>query len=156
MTDSGTSTGRACDGYEPIEQKPGRSSKSRGNLALIRVGTTCGSEEETRYLQFFFEKTLMQFQTFFPDDLWSRCLPQIAESESCIRHALVALSSYHRRYIDRQVQDGGASFALGQYNLAIKGLVRSPQGPPQPPHIYLVSCLIFICIEVSVGCAYVA
>lgn len=68
----------------------------------------------------------------------------LAQEERCIRHALLALSSYHERYLYQQGHSSEAPFALSQYNQAIKSLISS-RG--ESPHLNLLTCLIFICIE---------
>ena len=140
----GTSTGRTCDGYD--RQYRSKLLPQITALDLFRVRTNLGNTtQESQYLQFFMERTVMQLQTFFPDELWNNCLPQVAYSESSIRHALVAFSLYHERYMQNRNDD--ATFALTQYNLAIKELTKD-RGSPKP-QIQLMSCLIFICIHVS-------
>lgn len=135
----GMSTNRICDGYEPFL-------KQAKDLALIRIATTMGSgHQEARSLQFFLEKTMVQFQTYFPDILWETCILRRANEDSSIRHGLIALSAYHEQFVYRHQQDN--PFALRQYNLAIKGLMGSGLRQPHP-HISLLSCLIFIYIEV--------
>jgi hypothetical protein len=96
-------------------------------------------------LQFFVEQTAVQFGTFVPDDLWSSRVLQLAHSNTCIRHALVALSSYHERYWSRDAA-GEPLYGLRQYNQAINELVRADRSSHL--HIQLVSCTVFICIEV--------
>lgn len=136
-----------CDGYE----SPPSSGVSTPSLTLTRIAESSATSQEVRALQFFVERTAVQFGTFVPDDLWSSRVLQLAHSNICIRHALVALSSYHERYWSRDV-GGETPYGLRQYNLAIKELVRSGADRPSYVHIQLVSCTIFICIEVSRGC----
>ncbi|EHK20464.1 uncharacterized protein TRIVIDRAFT_68999 [Trichoderma virens Gv29-8] len=64
---------------------------------------------------------------FFPDDFWSTRVLQMAYSESCIRHALIALSAYHERYIYCS-PGSDYSFALRHYNFAINGLSNARHG----------------------------
>ncbi|PKK53928.1 hypothetical protein CI102_1177 [Trichoderma harzianum] len=64
---------------------------------------------------------MIHLSMFFPDEFWSTRVLQLAYSEPCIWHALVALSTYHERYINRS-PGGDASFALRHYNLAINSL----------------------------------
>lgn len=103
---------------------------------------------EARCLQYFSEKTVAQLTHFFPDDLWNVTVLQVAQSHPSVRHALSSLSWYHERFV-RPATDLGdeASFALVQYNLAIKHVLVS-QEPCQPVHVGIMSCLLFVCIEV--------
>lgn len=128
-----------CDGYETYLTQA-------KDLTLVRIATTMGNgHQESRSLQFFLEKTNVQFQTYFPDSLWETCVLRRANEDSSIRHALIALSAYHEKYVYRHSQD--SAFALCQYNLAIKGLMGIGVRKPHP-HTSLLSCLIFIYIEV--------
>ncbi|CAH0047380.1 unnamed protein product, partial [Clonostachys solani] len=143
-----TSTGRSCDGYEAeaLTRGPAYSSP-RTSLSV-----NAPNSGESRYLQFFVEKTLSSFQAFFPDDLWHTRALQLAQSESSIRHGLVALASYHHEYLHQQ-GSGSSEFALSQYNMAIKELTRCSDGTSRhpEPHLQVLSCLIFISIEILRG-----
>ncbi|VUC30156.1 unnamed protein product, partial [Clonostachys rosea] len=143
-----TSTGRRCDGYEPevLTRGPGYSSP-QASLSI-----NAPNSGESRYIQFFVEKTLLSFQAFFPDDLWHTQALQVAQSESCIRHGLVALASYHNDYLHQQGSER-SEFALSQYNMAIKELTRCSDGTSRypEPHLQVLSCLIFISIEILCG-----
>ncbi|ETS85237.1 hypothetical protein PFICI_03262 [Pestalotiopsis fici W106-1] len=102
---------------------------------------------EARCFQYFAEKTVAQLTYFFPDDLWNVTVLQIAQSNPSVRHAISSLSWYHERFV-RPTTDLGdkASFALVQYNLAIKHVLVN-QVPCQPVHVGIISCLLFVCIE---------
>ncbi|EPE04417.1 c6 zinc finger domain protein [Ophiostoma piceae UAMH 11346] len=54
---------------------------------------------EARSLMFFVERTITQFQTFFPDDFWNSHVLQFALSQDSIRHALISLAAHHERYL---------------------------------------------------------
>lgn len=105
------------------------------------------SPHELRSLQFFMEKTIPQFTSFFPDTLWNNLILRLAHSETSIQHALLALSSFHERFLRPKPGEVDSSFALSQYNKAIKGLISTSQSPSAVV-INLASCLIFFCIEV--------
>ncbi|CAK7230250.1 hypothetical protein SBRCBS47491_007523 [Sporothrix bragantina] len=122
-----------------------------------------GDPLEARSLLFFTERTIGQFQAFFPDDFWNSHVLQFALSQDCIRHALVSLSAHHERYMRPRKTTGPAissavtstvdadrAFALKQHNMAIQSLLACGD-PSQALHVHLVSCLIFICIEALQG-----
>ncbi|XEU95859.1 hypothetical protein FSHL1_001144 [Fusarium sambucinum] len=136
-----TSTGRKCDGYQ-ASPTPKTSPRS--------LVTTYKSPAEAESLQFFTEKTLKNFQTFFPDNLWSTKVLQVAHDQDCIKHGLLALSQFHRLYLTHQQwQKMDSVSAIKHYSFAMKEiLVPSPniQG-----HVLVLSCLIFICIELLQG-----
>ena len=120
-----------------------------------------GDALEARSLQFFTERTISQFQSFFPDEFWNSHVLQFALSQDCIRHALVSLSAHHERYMRPRKTTGPAisiaptvdadrAFALKQHNLAIQSLLACGD-PSRALHVHLVSCLIFICIQAVQG-----
>ncbi|CAF3453654.1 unnamed protein product [Fusarium graminearum] len=141
LTDNSTSTGRKCDGYQ-ISPAP-----STPPTCLIPTYT---SHAEAKSLQFFIEKTLVNFQTFFPDNLWSTKILQVAHDQGCIKNGLMALSHFHRLYLTHQQwQKVDSVPALKHYNFAIRELL-SPS-PDVQGHVLVLSCLIFICIELLQG-----
>ncbi|CAI6089446.1 unnamed protein product, partial [Clonostachys chloroleuca] len=143
-----TSTGRRCDGYGAEVSTRGLGYRnSRPSLSV-----NAPNSGESLYLQFFVEKTLLSFQAFFPDELWHTRALQLAQSESSIRHGLVALASYHHGYVHQQGSES-SEFALSQYNMAIKELTRCADGTSRhpEPHLQVLACLIFISIEILRG-----
>lgn len=138
----GTSTGRTCDGYgETTLEQP---SQAQSQVQAF----TCGyrNSQEARSIQFFMERTLSQLTSFFPDEFWGISILQVAQSEPSISHALVSFSAYHEAYTNG-VPGNNIPFALKHYILSIKALRDSHRSLS---HVHLVSCLVFICIEVSV------
>jgi hypothetical protein len=115
------------------------------------------TELEAHSNEFFHERTTLQFTEYISDRLWTEIIPQIAQEEPSIRHALYALSSFHENFSDeerlrrdplrhRQTQQ----FAIAQYNQAIGNLLGPQSDDEKPPlHVQLLSCLLFITIEVS-------
>lgn len=104
---------------------------------------------EAKSFQFFIEKTLDNFQTFFPDELWNTRILQVAQTEDCIKNGVVALSHFHRLYLTHQQWQSVDSVpALKHYNLAIKDLLAPASKSQSQNHVLVISCLIFICIEV--------
>lgn len=121
------------------------------------MGSVYALTPQARSLQFFTEKTLAGLQNFFPDHLWNTKILQVAQSTECIRNAVIALASFHEQYLRlNSVQQSDSRFGLGHYNLAIRQLISFNE-ESSPPHIPILSCLIFLCIEVgsvspSLGC----
>ncbi|KAI0140326.1 hypothetical protein BJ166DRAFT_116403 [Pestalotiopsis sp. NC0098] len=149
-------TGRQCEGYQMEARHVASADEAQdsagyhmnADLELYRPSAVPNqSPTEARYLQYFSEKTVAQLTFFFPDDLWNVTILQVAQSHPSVRHALSSLSWYHERFV-RPTTDLGneASFALVQYNLAIKHVLVE-QEPSQPVHIGIISCLLFVCIE---------
>jgi hypothetical protein len=137
---SGTATGRTCDGYDPLPVN--------AVPKFIAMVPSAVRQEESRSLQFFYEKTLAQLTVFFQDEFWTRQVLQVANSDKCIRHSLVALSSYHEAFSTPKPANQ-SQFALRHYNLSISGILGSSR-TAENAHIHLMSCIVFICIEVSI------
>jgi len=79
---------------------------------------------------------------------------QMAQSEPCIHHALIALG-YLNKSESGSLKDARTSLAsvsgqqtfLIHYNKAIKLLAEKFSTPWHTPEVGLVSCLVFVCIE---------
>lgn len=115
--------------------------------------------KEGRAFAYFHQRVSIQLAGFHDDEFWLRLVVPIAASDSSVRNALIALSALHEDFVD-----GGSScgrvenvFALRQYNKAIKQHLDDigQHGQPFCIELYLVPCLIFICIEVSHRSLYV-
>lgn len=158
-----TSTGRKCDGYSyELDKSPAPGSTGdivvRTSVKSDLVVNPFGTERERRSWDFFCIKSVSHLSGFYGSEFWGRLVLQAAHHDQGIRHALIALSSVHERY-ERQHEfpcfsfedDGSVQFALKQYNLAIQRLI-SPSSKDQQtlPDVHLVSCIIFICIEVRI------
>lgn len=87
--------------------------------------------------------------TFFPDELWSVRVPQLAQLEPSIRHALVTLASYHELFT-RHEDENATYLALQYYNKSIKDILHTDKFP-RGPFVHLLSSVLFICIEVGSG-----
>lgn len=114
------------------------------------------SEDEFRAVQFFRERTLAQVSKFFVDELWTTNILQIAHAEPGIWHAMISLSSYHELFT--KALDSSKShmalekhnlgiYALHHHNMAIKAALDI-QKTPKHPLSHLISCVVFVTIEV--------
>ncbi|KAJ3537250.1 hypothetical protein NM208_g6392 [Fusarium decemcellulare] len=145
-----TSTGRKCDGYEVDPPNALKPVPQSAVAVPATLGSLYATSPEARSFQFFTEKTLAGFQTFFRDDLWSSRVLQVAQSTDCIRHAVVALASYHERYLTHdQAQLPESTYGLSHYNRAIRELLTPSSHTSFRPHVLILSCIIFVCIEVG-------
>ena len=137
------STNRRCEGY-PIPSTIGAS-----RLCAF------GSAEEKRALLYFRERTAPQFSSSYECEFWNRILLRIAEADTGLRHAIVALASLHESFeqTGSQTNTDIANFALQQYNLAIRQHLETFVVPEQDVTVdaYLAPCLVFIFIETFQG-----
>jgi len=161
-----SASGRTCDGYlyspsESDSQKGFRLSSDDTAVSVISRSpgvtfSSCG--KEMRSFQFFAEQTRHQLQGAFPCPIWSEDLLRLAYYEPGLRHAVLALSSFHELYriqgttsITSRAKNVShdKAFALTQYNLAIRA-ITSPcnEQTSSSATVALVSSIIFFSIEV--------
>ncbi|SCV33277.1 uncharacterized protein FFFS_03705 [Fusarium fujikuroi] len=112
-----TSTGRKCDGYQTDTPSPPAASSPTS------VVSTYSTQPEARSFQFFIEKTLVNFQTFFEDDLWNRRVLQLlhGKTDSAIglfRYGCAMIRQFRRTFSinrshgSRTKSDVEATFSL--------------------------------------------
>ncbi|KAM3500272.1 hypothetical protein MY11210_009534 [Beauveria gryllotalpidicola] len=144
---TGITTGRKCDGYEPLpETKP---------IRFVTLMHVTYPPNELRSFQYFQEKTLSQLFTFIQEDIWTSHIVQTANMDQGIWHSVVALSSFHENFT-RHGYSGPENhdrFALKQYNMSIQSILGSERNSSNA-HVHLISCILFICIEVLRGREY--
>lgn len=136
---AGTSTGRICDGYEATAKETIETPPVAQPLKIQ------ADSLEIRSIEFFVEKSRTQFAALFQDEWWNTQILQLAYAESSIRHALVALSMHHERFISKEAEVE-LQFATRQQNLAIRELLLPSK--QSLTHLHPMTCFIFICIEV--------
>jgi len=141
-----TSTRRVCDGY--YDPDP-----SRSIIVPVIASPSFdiyASPQSNRSFAFFVQRTCPQLAGFFGSDFWERYVLQAAYHESAVRHAIVAIGSLHELHEHQTATiDSNKSFALEQYNLAIRDLLAPlSQGRKRGVGVCLVSCILFICFEV--------
>lgn len=133
----------------------GRISES---LAIISMPVDIwGSERERRSLHFFRSRTVPQLSGCFGSEFWDRLILQAASYEPAFRHAVIAVGFAHELFECNGGRVRGAGeessedyFAIKQYNIAIMHLLTPfSRGHRQAVDIFLASCVLFTCFEVS-------
>lgn len=164
-------TGRKCDGYDPQQTNPqaqqravvdlapeARTKPSADQRLVLRPGT----REERQHIEFFCTRTSRALSGFFDSDLWQYLLPQLSHSEAGIRHAVIALGALHQHLHivlskgkcdpGRKIAPQNEHFIIQQYNLAIRHLVAQlSSSTHQVPHLTLISCCLFVSLEILSG-----
>ncbi|CZR56121.1 uncharacterized protein PAC_06009 [Phialocephala subalpina] len=148
-----TSAARTCQGY----QTP----KATGSLPLnirfyvprpqdlsVDLVPFRGNEKERRAFAFFCERTAKCFQSEFS----TFYLPQAANEEPAIRHAIIALGGIHEFCgLDEERLNGISPtdpFSERQYGKAISLLLNSTNmSSKHPTEVYLITCILFACFE---------
>lgn len=104
-------------------------------------------EEERWGFHYFRDRTSGQIISFSDHEFWNRLVIQAGYSRTVVRHALVAIGSYHEsvdhpdevRRLNRQ------QFAFQQYNEAIKAIARS--GTNLDTEDVLLTVILFVFLE---------
>lgn len=156
-----TSTGRKCDGYStspnaahtivfPVTQ----SSAVRRNVVSPLSG-----DKDLHYLEFYHHVAAPSMSIDgFDQDFWSQSCLQMAQSEDSVRHALIAIGYLNRSQNGslKSARTGLAATAgqetfLIHYNKAIKSIASRISEPSYTPEVALVTCFIFVGIEILRG-----
>ena len=107
---------------------------------------------ERRSLHYLHHQASEEISAYFEEDFWRFSL-QANQSEPCIQHALIAVSSFYEAHELSQtsaiqtISDRShllTRFALQQCNRTISLLSRSTSPQPLNPQAVLLACLIFI------------
>ena len=163
------STGRSCDGYgiwggATNCQSIGQQKYKDCYIVLPHtkpILSLAETTEETCYFEWFKFRTITKLRGLFTSTYWDTFLLQASSNEPAVWHAVLALSSAHKREcFDGQSNigngtplDGYEKFMLSQYSKAIGSLTKSPLSPKANSdiRIALVTCVVFICLELLLG-----
>ncbi|KAL1997883.1 hypothetical protein VTN02DRAFT_508 [Thermoascus thermophilus] len=158
-------TGRKCDGngakppkHHHRKTNPGRFAPSvpaisSDHCIVLRPGT----REERQYVELFCSQTSRVMSGFFSSDLWNQLLPQLSYSQPAIRHAIAAVGAIHERFLHApslpapSARSQNETFALQQYSKAIEHLIGRPPSSEQSLDLTLVTCCLFVCLEMLRG-----
>lgn len=155
-----TSTGRRCEG--PIVQEfrfvqdslfEARSRpKSPLNHPVLPLSRF--EDNEKHAFDFFLQQAAPMLSGPLDAHFWAHLIPQLSLSEPVIRNAVLAISCLYGKHqfsASPTVVDPQHQQALKWYNTAITRFKLSIQQNAEDPSIALLSCILFICIEVQQG-----
>ncbi|KAH8759838.1 hypothetical protein F5883DRAFT_500988 [Diaporthe sp. PMI_573] len=142
-----TTTRRVCNGYAHVP------CVDPSDLCRVPLAFTIDPSADVnpcvlsrRSFAFFIQKTSPQLAGLFGSAFWERLVLQTAHYEPAIRHAITAIGSLHEQHIFGRGSE--VSFALQQYNLAIKSLLAPPSpGQQRGLDVSLIACILFTCFE---------
>ncbi|KAF2713801.1 hypothetical protein K504DRAFT_424718 [Pleomassaria siparia CBS 279.74] len=165
------STGRGCDGYGiwsvpesgrslgPISTTVGPLT-SRLETQLVNTSPLSNLKgprdiKEQAYLEWFKYSTIVKLPGAFRSGFWDKCLLQTSSSEPAIMHAILALSSAHKRRtlhsgleIIELPPDPQERFMLRHYSKAITHLQPHLSAKDAASaRVALVTCLVFVSLE---------
>ncbi|KAJ5104427.1 Protein of unknown function DUF3468 [Penicillium alfredii] len=137
----------------------GRSSaRSSRPLTLLVEGTQVDlSPTERWYFNLFRQSTSTQCAGYSEDPFWQRLVHQVAAAQPAVRHATVAMSALHWRFVQgKGVQND--TFALRQCNKAISELrnqiLARDQSSPLHTEAVLVTCIVLVALALLQGDAH--
>lgn len=123
----------------------------------VRLEST--TEQELRFLEFFYQRTAPHISGFFDNDFYNKFLLQAGQYEPSIRYAMMACGAMHEHYefevvpaINRKnaaVADAPPKppFALASYNKAISALMKQLSSSAGSVESVAMCCLLFVCLE---------
>lgn len=139
------SAGRKCEGLA-------YSQTSSPQLQLYRpqnhvLGNAARSD--TRSIEFFCKVAAPSLSGPIDPYFWTNTVLQFCEHEPAVRHSIMTISSLFENLQSRDTSSSSTTrrsvFALNHYNAAIREL-QTPHNPDLV--LTLMSCLLFVCIEV--------
>ncbi|RYP45871.1 hypothetical protein DL768_007828 [Monosporascus sp. mg162] len=127
----------------------------------LLLGTiTPKSQDEHSYLEWFRCRTAVKFQGAFGSPFWDALVIRASLEEPSIFHAMLALSSAHKRICigvaeveSERSPDRLEQFTLREYSKAINHLLEPhfAQKDKASIRVALVACMLFICLEFMRG-----
>ncbi|KAI1496082.1 hypothetical protein F5X99DRAFT_86453 [Biscogniauxia marginata] len=162
------STGRVCDGYG-IWGGGGNAYGNRSaaredcaKFALYNPRTIIGGATPERgdYFQWFMYRTVIKFPGACSSAFWETLVFQGCAVEPAVWHAVLALSSAHKREsleddkpkMTEYALDSQQQFTLREYSQAIRQLQpHFLAGNRRSMHVALVTCAIFSFLETFLG-----
>lgn len=105
----------------------------------------------SRYFEFFRAKTGQNLSAILDVNFWNRILLQIGQSEPTVWHAIIALSSLDEQCMTALGTENAPMTArrdaLVHYNKAVGRLTTAVAEKKASIEVILVTCLLFVCIE---------
>ena len=107
----------------------------------------CQDDRERRSFHYFRERTTLEICSYDASRFWSRLVLQAGYAREPVRHALVAIGSFHESLESKQTLQGTSQshFTLEQYDKAIGALMKDAK--TLSIEEVLISCIVFIFFE---------
>ena len=164
------STGRVCDGYgvwggggnfyghRQRSAVPKNDTADLWRPACLSILADCS--EGKRYFEWFMCRTVKKIPGLFVSTFWESLIFQASLSEPAVLHAVLTLSSVHKREIfdghdqtrTQHIPRKQEQFMLQHYINAIRHLqphfsTRSKKSA----RVALITCVVFVCLEYLLG-----
>ncbi|KAJ4113930.1 hypothetical protein NW768_011460 [Fusarium equiseti] len=147
-----TSTGRKCDGYNPLSSSvpakpPSPQPHSRPNPATdLKLILPRQSPSEVRSYRYFLEVTAPSLAGALYSEFWLVEVPRVCLLDAAIWHAVVSLGSAHEDFAENG-RGSPSLFALQQFNSSIRCLTesRSPRHADQWRALVISAIFTHVC-----------
>lgn len=174
-----TKAGRTCDGYRdstpPTTGGKALAIRSTGHASTGHASTSSSLESvrvslpswmagadprETTAFDFYVRRVAPVLAGEFDSHFWEVLVPRLCQSEPAIRHAVFSLGAVYRAVDESGMSmpplpgDPATTFPVAAYNRAISALLSLDTGRTsgqEPTVIYLLTCILFVCIEFLFG-----
>ncbi|KAL2793770.1 hypothetical protein BJX66DRAFT_219826 [Aspergillus keveii] len=151
-----TKAGFSCDGYDTERLAHKRNPLGITTLTILLPGQTT---DERRSFNYFHSFTVPMMNGWFDHRIWNRLVLQVAQAESAIAHAIVAVSALQEvsesagvAILPEDMADRTHRFALYQYNKSIERLTtRMRSNDPNVRNTVLICCILYIVFELIRG-----
>lgn len=154
--------GFACEGYVIAPSKPQQKViLTRPNLLPKPFAQAIesplrqfrGTTQDQRAFGFFCSVTAPILACHFDEDFWDYFLLQMSQAESTVWHSVLALGTLHEQgSLDDEDQRAlQHRNGLNHYNKAIARLTKSTDPESRSAEVVLVSCIVFVCVEIVLG-----
>ncbi|KAI3127555.1 transcriptional regulator family: Fungal Specific TF [Penicillium roqueforti] len=153
-----SSTGRKCE-YESRGVSPWAPSTPSLELSSPNPG-----RRERRAFEYYFQHVSQHLAGGMNIDFWTGVVPQICRSEPAVWDAMIAISALYEnpkqcmdfhflkdRRNKAHLLDHAQQEALTWYTRSISGVSSQIQRGSADPYIAVISCALFICVEIIQG-----
>ncbi|PVH83799.1 hypothetical protein DL98DRAFT_512950 [Cadophora sp. DSE1049] len=155
-------SGFTCGGYITAPSKSDRTvAVFRPNLLPKPADQTIelslrqfrGTTQDQRAFDFFCSVTAPMLACHFDEDFWNYFLLQMSQAESTVWHSVLALGTLHEQgsLDDEELRALHHRNGLNHYNKAIAHLTKNTETESQSAEAVLVSCIVFVCVEIVLG-----
>ncbi|SPO05476.1 uncharacterized protein DNG_08163 [Cephalotrichum gorgonifer] len=167
--------GRTCDGYldaAATSSSRGKALAIRGSRQASRASTPSivnvslppwmaeAEPRETRAFDYYIRRVAPILSSELDSHFWAGLVPRLCQAEPAVRHAVISLGALYRAVDDSESKMSATlgapdtNFAVMAYNKAISSLLSLDAGRTsgqEPTVIYLLTCILFVCIEFLQG-----
>ncbi|KAL2838351.1 hypothetical protein BJX68DRAFT_249085 [Aspergillus pseudodeflectus] len=151
-----TKAGFSCEGYDTERLAHKRKPPGITILSVLLPGQTT---DERRSFNYFHSFTVPMMNGWFDHQVWNSLVLQMAQAESAIAHAIVAVSALQEvtestgvAILPEDMADRTHRFALYQYSRSIEHLTtRMRSNDPNVRNTVLICCILYIVFELIRG-----